>query len=212
MSELVTKSDLLAKLGAYSTVQDDESVQYKAKIKKALIECPDLLYALNNKQFETELFCEDGTINWNPDTHEPQGDWELYFGDNSNIRPFLYFPETQDLVMNYLCYQVNFDELARYNDRLKYTQITFTIFVHGKNSIDKETDIPRHDLIASIIRERFNWSNIFGSQVHLISTKESLTDNNFLTRTLVFQLVDTNGIINTPYGGKTQTINHQLRR
>ena len=212
MSELVTKSDLLAKLGAYSTVQDDESVQYKAKIKKALIECPDLLYALNNKQFETELFCEDGTINWNPDTHEPQGDWELYFGDNSNIRPFLYFPETQDLVMNYLCYQVNFDELARYNDRLKYTLITFTIFVHGKNSIDKETDIPRHDLIASIIRERFNWSNIFGSQVHLISTKESLTDNNFLTRTLVFQLVDTNGIINTPYGGKTQTINHQLRR
>lgn len=212
MSELVTKSDLLAKLGAYSTVQDDESIQYKAKIKKALIECPDLLYALNNKQFETELFCEDGTINWNPDTHEPQGDWELYFGDNSNIRPFLYFPETQDLVMNYLCYQVNFDELARYNDRLKYTQITFTIFVHGKNSIDKETDIPRHDLIASIIRERFNWSNIFGSQVHLISTKESLTDNNFLTRTLVFQLVDTNGIINTPYGGKTQTINHQLRR
>lgn len=212
MSELVTKSDLLAKLGAYSTVQDDESVQYKTKIKKALIECPDLLYALNNKQFETELFCEDGTINWNPDTHEPQGDWELYFGDNSNIRPFLYFPETQDLVMNYLCYQVNFDELARYNDRLKYTQITFTIFVHGKNSIDKETDIPRHDLIASIIRERFNWSNIFGSQVHLISTKESLTDNNFLTRTLVFQLVDTNGIINTPYGGKTQTINHQLRR
>ena len=212
MSELVTKSDLLAKLGAYSTVQDDESVQYKAKIKKALIECPDLLYALNNKQFETELFCEDGTINWNPDTHEPQGDWELYFGDNSNIRPFLYFPETQDLVMNYLCYQVNFDELARYNDRLKYTQITFTIFVYGKNSIDKETDIPRHDLIASIIRERFNWSNIFGSQVHLISTKESLTDNNFLTRTLVFQLVDTNGIINTPYGGKTQTINHQLRR
>lgn len=212
MAELVTKSDLLTKLGAYSTVQDDESVQYKAKIKKALIECPDLLYALNNKQFETELFCDDGTINWNPDTHEPQGDWELYFGDNSNIRPFLYFPETQDLVMNYLCYQVNFDELARYNDRLKYTQITFTIFVHGKNSIDKETDIPRHDLIASIIRERFNWSNIFGSQVHLISTKESLTDNNFLTRTLVFQLVDTNGIINTPYGGKTQTINHQLRR
>ena len=37
MSELVTKSDLLAKLGAYSTVQDDESVQYKTKIKKALI-------------------------------------------------------------------------------------------------------------------------------------------------------------------------------
>ena len=114
--------------------------------------------------------------------------------------------------MNYLCYQVNFDELARYNDRLKYTQITFTIFVNGKNAIDKETDIPRHDLIASIIRERFNWSNIFGMQTHIISSKESLTDNNFITKTLVFQLVDTNGLVNTPHGGKPSMNNYQLRR
>lgn len=78
--------------------------------------------------------------------------------------------------------------------------------------MDEETDIPRHDLIASIIRERFNWSSIFGRQVHIISTKESLTDTHFLTRTLIFQLVDTNGLVNTPYGGKTQTINYQVRR
>ena len=212
MAELVTKADLLAKLGAYSTVQDDEGVQYKEKIKKNLLRCPELLYALDNKNFEPELFREDGSINWNPETHEPEGDWELYFGENSNIRPFLYFPETQDAPMNYVCYQVHFDELARYQDNLKYTQITFNIFCHGKNIMDDATAIPRHDLIASILRERFNWTNIFGMQVHIISSKESLTDNNYVTRTIIFQLTDTNGITQTPYGGKTQTVNWQHRR
>lgn len=212
MADILTKNDLLEKLGAYSTVPDDESIQYKAKIKKALIQCPALLYALNNKAYESELFREDGTINWNQETHEPEGDWELYFGENSNIRPFVMFPETQDKPMNYLCYQVQFDELPRYSDNQKYTEITFTIFVHNMNSIDDLTDIPRHDLIASIIRERFNWSNIFGMRTHIISSKESTTDNNYIVRTLVFQLVDTNGIINTPYKGKTMVNNFQLRK
>lgn len=212
MAELVTKVDLLTKLGAYSTVQDDEGVQYKEKIKKNLLRCPELLYALDNKNFEPELFREDGSINWNPETHEPEGDWELYFGENSNIRPFLYIPETQDEPMNFVCYQVHFDELPRYQDNLKYTQITFNIFCHGKNIMDDATAIPRHDLIASILRERFNWTNIFGMQVHIISSKESLTDNNYVTRTIIFQLVDTNGITQTPYGGKTQTVNWQHRR
>ena len=69
------------------------------------------------------------------------------------------------------------------------------------------TGIPRHDLIASIIRERFNWSNIFGTQTHLISSKENITDNNYLVRTLIFQTTDTNSITYTPLGEKTMSIN-----
>ena len=48
-------------------------------------------------------------------------------------------------------------------------------------------------------------------QTHLISSKESTTDNNYLVRTLVFQVVDTNGIVNTT-NGKTSLSNYQLRR
>lgn len=125
---------------------------------------------------------------------------------------YLFIPDTQTEVKHYICYQVSFDEMPRYQDTLKYTNVTFTIFVHGNDRNDKLTGIPRHDLIASIIRERFNWSNIFGMQTHLISSKESTTDNNYLVRTLVFQVVDTNGIANTPYGGKTSFNNYQLRK
>ena len=176
---------------------------------------PCLLYALNEKSLESELFDEDGNINWewNEDTkeYEPLGEWDRYFGSNSNIRPFLFIPDTQTEVKHYICYQVSFDETPRYQDTLKYTTITFTIFVHGNDRMDKLTRIPRHDLIASIIRERFNWSNIFGMQTHLISSKESTTDNNYLVRTLVFQVIDTNGIVNTT-NGKTNLGNYQLRR
>ena len=213
--KLVTKNDLLNKLRAYKTTPDDENIQYKKKIEKALMLNPCLLYALNEKSLESELFDEDGNINWewNEDTkeYEPIGEWDRYFGSNSNIRPFLFIPDTQTEVKHYICYQVSFDETPRYQDTLKYTTITFTIFVHGNDRVDKLTRIPRLDLIASIIRERFNWSNIFGMQTHLISSKESTTDNNYLVRTLVFQVIDTNGIVNTT-NGKTSLSNYQLRR
>ena len=75
--------------------------------------------------------------------------------------------------------------------------------------MDKLTGLPRHDLIASIIRERFNWSSIFGMQTHLISSKESITDNDYLVRTLVFQIFDLNGIVNTPYGEETYIRNNE---
>lgn len=213
--KLVTKNDLLNKLRAYKTTPDDENIQYKKKIEKALMLNPCLLYALNEKSLESELFDEDGNINWewNEDTkeYEPLGEWDRYFGSNSNIRPFLFIPDTQTEVKHYICYQVSFDETPRYQDTLKYTTITFTIFIHGNDRMDKLTRIPRHDLIASIIRERFNWSNIFGMQTHLVSSKESTTDNNYLVRTLVFQVIDTNGIVNTT-NGKTSLSNYQLRR
>lgn len=214
--KLVTKNDLLNKLRAYRTTPDDENIQYKKKIEKALMLNPCLLYALNEKSLESELFDDDGNINWewNEETkeYEPLGEWDRYFGGTSNIRPYLFIPDTQTEVKHYICYQVAFDEMPRYQDTLKYTNITFTIFVHGNDRNDKLTGIPRHDLIASIIRERFNWSNIFGMQTHLISSKESTTDNNYLVRTLVFQVVDTNGIVNTPYGGKTSFNNYQFRK
>lgn len=213
--KLITKNDLLNKLRAYKTTPDDENIQYKKKIEKALMLNPCLLYALNEKSLESELFDDDGNINWewneNTKEYEPLGEWDRYFGGTSNIRPYLFIPDTQTEVKHYICYQVSFDEMPRYQDTLKYTNVTFTIFVHGNDRNDKLTGIPRHDLIASIIRERFNWSNIFGMQTHLVSSKESTTDNNYLVRTLVFQVVDTNGIHKTT-DKKSSIINYGVRR
>lgn len=212
MVEIITnKKGLLNKLRAYASTPDDDNIRYKEKIHDALLNNAELLYALNNKELESELFDEDDNLLIDKETGELLGEVDRYFGDNSNIRPYLFIPDTQTEVKHYVCYQVMFDELPRYSNIQKYTEITFNIFVNGKDRTDKLTGIPRHDLIASIIRERFNWSNIFGMQTHLISSKESVTDNNYLVRTLIFQIVDTNGIVTT--NGKTKNVtNYQLRR
>lgn len=235
MERLETKKDLLTKLRAYSNTPDDETILYKKKIEDALMSNPCLLYALNESSLYKELFdpsdkahwkydedrkiyvpTEDCRINWEwneeKQKYEPLGEWDRYFGSNSNIRPFLFIPDTQTEVKHYICYQVGFDETVRYQSGLKDTLITFTIFVHGNDRMDKLTGIPRHDLIASIIRERFAWSNIFGMQTYLISNKESMTDSNYVGRTLVFQLTDLNSKVQTPYGEQSQMINYQLRR
>ena len=203
---LTTKEELLNKLRAYADTPDDDNIRYKEKIHDALLSNAELLYALNNEELESELFDGD-KLNIDEETGELLGEVDRYFGDNSNIRPYLFIPDTQTDVKHYVCYQVAFDELPRYPNIQKYTEITFNIFVNGKDRTDKLTGIPRHDLIASIIREKFNWSNIFGMQTHLISSKESITDNNYLVRTLIFQITDVNSITYTPLGEKPSYIN-----
>ena len=208
MSEILTmKEDLLDKLRAYADNPDDDNIRYKEKIHDALLSNAELLYALNNEELESELFDEDDNLLIDEETGELLGEVDRYFGDNSNIRPYLFIPDTQTDVKHYVCYQVAFDELPRYPNIQKYTEITFNIFVNGKDRTDKLTGIPRHDLIASIIREKFNWSNIFGMQTHLISSKESITDNNYLVRTLIFQITDVNSITYTKLGEKASYIN-----
>lgn len=209
MSEiLTTKEELLNKLRAYADTPDDDNIRYKEKIRDALLNNSELLYALNNEELESELF-DGNELNIDKETGELLGEVDRYFGDNSNIRPYLFIPDTQTDVKHYVCYQVSFDEIPRYSTIQKYTEITFNIFVNGKDRTDKLTGIPRHDLIASIIRERFNWSSIFGMQTHLISSKESVTDNNYLVRTLIFQVLDLNGIVNTPYDDETYIRNNE---
>ena len=227
---IATKKDLLDKLRIYTDTPDDDNIRYKEKIHDELISNPYLLYALNESTLYNELFDSSDKEHWvynkEKKIYEPTdecriygkidnktGKYELlgevdrYFGDNSNIRPYLFIPDTQTDVKHYICYQVAFDELPRYQNVQKYTEITFNIFVNGKDRTDKLTGIPRHDLIASIIREKFNWSNIFGMQTHLISSKESVTDNNYLVRTLIFQITDVNSITYTPLGEKSSYIN-----
>ncbi len=208
MAELKTKDNLLDKLRLYAETPDDDIVKYKNIIKKSLLNCPELLYSLNDTELEKELFDEDGNLLID-DKGNLIGEVDRYFGDTSLIRDALYIPDAQTKVKSYLCYEVGFDELPRYNDTYKYTEITFNIFVNGSDKTDKLTGISRHDLISSILREKFNWSSIFGFQTKLISNKPSITDNNYIVRTLIFQIFDTNGISYTPYNEDSYIRNNE---
>ena len=61
MSKILTKGELLTKLRTYKNAPDDENIQYKEKIEKALLSCPELLYALNE---EDSLYDESDKEHW----------------------------------------------------------------------------------------------------------------------------------------------------
>lgn len=202
----MTKQDILDNLRLRSTNPDDDNIKYKKNIEKVLMRCPDLLYALNEKDLEPELFNEDGTLNVDADGN-PLGEWDRYFGDNANIRPYLFIPQTQTEIKHYVCYQTNFTETLKYKDIQKYGKIVFNIFIHGEDRTDLLTGIPRHDLIGSIIKDKINWTNIFGIQCHLCSDQESSTDNNYVVRTLVFETTSLNSITQSSINYNPNIIN-----
>lgn len=192
--EFATKEEMLSKLRSYTINPDDDNIRYKKKIKDVLLGCPQLLYVIDEDKFESELFDEDGNL-------IEDGEWDIYFGDNSNIRPYLYIPDLQTDMKTIVCYQTSFIEEPRYNQSEKYARTTFTIFVYGVNNTDKETGIPRHDLIGSIIRELFAWSNVLGTKTRIVSDKESTTDKNYVVRTMIFENVMPNALVKTDRTG-----------
>lgn len=205
-----TKDEMLEKLRGLTEVPDYDGIRLKKKIKDELLHCPELLYAINDKELEKELFDEDGNLNVDEDG-EPLGDWDSYFGPLSHIRDYLFFPDVQTDAQTLVTYQVGFREEPRYNDFEKLGLITFNIFVYHAENFDKSTGIARHDLIGGILREKFNWSNIFGTKCKIVQDSEGSTDGNYVMRTIVFQQTTSNSLVKTT-NGETGYINKKFFR
>ena len=193
------RNEMLDKLRSYATSPDDDNIRIKNEIYELLLHCPELLYALHEEELGRELFNSDGSLNID-ENGDPLGEWDRYFGINGNIKPYLFIPETQTTVKHYVSYQTSFKELVRYNNAEKIMQVTFTIFVNGKDAMDELTGIPRHDLIASIIREKFAWIGIEISTPVPIVDEESITDRGYVVRTLQFEITLPNSIVKTEKG------------
>jgi len=169
---------------------DNEDIRIKEKIKELLLDNKTLIHVLNNEELE-----KAGA--------EPD---EYYY---VNILPYYIIYPTQTNVQNYVCYETNFERVSRVNNIIKYNQIVFTILCEQKGIVEKSTGLARHDLIASLILDQFNWSNYFGQQIVCVSDKTSVSDNSYACRTLIFQSETPLNILRTEQ--KTRVINNEVR-
>lgn len=165
---------------------DNEDLRIKEKIKDILINNKMIIHVLNNKELE-EADAE-------PD--------EYYY---TNILPFIIIYPTQTNVKNYVCFETSFEKISRFNQTIKYQQIIFKILCEQKNIIEEDTGLARHDLLASLILDQFNYSNYFGQQIQCVSDKPSVSDNSYADRTLIFQSETPANIIRTT--DRTRVIN-----
>ena len=147
-------------------LEDDISLS-KRIIESVLCNDPDIIEILDNTTLDPNM----------PDEY-------LY----ENIYPFIRIPGTQDESKNYICYSIDDLSANEFNDRIKQQYVQFTIFVH-KDLVKTKYGVARHDLLGYLIRDLFNRSHLFGHELKLVYDREGMTDTDYTTRTLKFQLI-----------------------
>lgn len=149
---------------------DDDIIRKKRKIERILYSDPDIIEILDNPKLDPS--CPEDYV-------------------YSNIFPFLRIPGTQDVAKNFITFTVDDMERIPSNPVMKSQYIQFVVFVH-KDLIETQYGMARHDLLGYLIRDIFNLSNELGAQMELVSNREGVTDADYHTRTLKFELITDN--------------------
>lgn len=165
----------LSELLSYKQQSNEDIVRYKELIKYQLLKSNKIIYLLNNKELE-----------------ENEAENDEYF--NVNILPYYLIKPTQTDVQNFICYEIQFNEIPRNNPGMKHTEIVFHILCEQKNIVEQKTGIARHDLIAAVLIDMFHGTNIFGNQIVLVSNEPSVVDTDYSARTLVFEQQTNNSL------------------
>lgn len=152
-----------------------EEITIKNKIKEELLNDHKIIHALNASDL---------------DENTPSD----YYG--KYILPYYMIPDTQTKPNHYICYDTSFNEIARYNSTFKLQQVTFYILccISEGAGLDQDTGLARHDLLAALIVDRFNYTNLFGTQIHVVENKSRPVDKHFCARTVIFEQTTPNSI------------------
>lgn len=162
---------------------DSDDIKLKEEIKARLLKNKYIVHVINNKELE-----------------ENDAEPVDYFG--VNILPYYLIPDAQSSAKCFICYEVSNEPRSRWDTITveKYQRITFYILCHQSIAIEKHTSLARHDLLAALIMEEFNSKVLSCGRILCISDLPSVTDNNFLSRTLIYQSKTDNNIMKTVNG------------
>jgi hypothetical protein len=84
-------------------------------------------------------------------------------------------------------------ESAQINKAMKSQFLKVVIFVH-KDLVKTKWGAERHDLLAYLVKDVFHLSNSLGLQLNCISDREGVTDADYCTRTLQFEMTTPNSM------------------
>ena len=160
---------------------DCDDVKVKQKIKEVLLGDKYILHVLDNKNLEPLV--EDDMTNA-----------DAYFG--VNILDYFLISPIQSEAHNFICYETAFEKRRYDNNRTnKNLNIIFYLISEQKLIKDADTGVAKHDLLAALIINKFNWTNYFGRKIFLISDQPSVVDVKYACRTLIFQQIEDNEMV-----------------
>ena len=151
----------------------DEIFRYKYKIMNMLTSNQDLLRTLHNADLQT-----DGELN----------------GDayrDVNIFNYMKLPNQKSVVKNYVCFEVNDEAYGNFGDKI----IIFRTVSH-EDDCKTDWNINRQDLLASIIKNEFDWSNVFGMHIEKEYDVGRVTDDGYYYREFAYKSTVPNNHMN----------------
>lgn len=193
-----TKEDS-KRLASLKYVTDDDNIRIKEIIKQKLLANDDIIHVLDNKKLQ-----------------DAEAENDEYFWEN--IFPFYLIPDAQTDSQNFICFTVGYENVERnftnssrmYNDLQRHLHIVFVILCEKKNLKDRDTGIARHDLLAALIQNEFNFTNYFGRRMLLVSDNESTVDSVYACRTLIFSQTTDNNVTKTQYGNPSRIVTKEI--
>lgn len=149
---------------------DDDIIRKKRVISEMIYSDPDIIEVLDNPELDPNC----------PEEY-------LY----QNIFPFIRIPGTQDISKNFITFMLDDMETAQINKSMKSQFLKVVIFVH-KDLVKTKYGAERHDLLAYLVKDALHLSNKLGLQLTLCSNREGVTDTDYCTRTLQFEMTTPN--------------------
>lgn len=164
----------------------DDIDRCKYVIMEELTNNQDILWTLHNEKLES--ICKKDKKN----KKDVVLNGDLY--KNESIFNFLKIPDIQDTVKNYICFEVNDTETSRNNASFIIRNIKIRTISHN---VDYKTDygIARQDLLAAIIKYKFDWSNIFGLHIKKVQDQGFTTKDGYYYRDIVYETIAPNNLI-----------------
>ena len=151
---------------------DDDIIRKKRIIGQMLYSDPDIIEVLDNPNIDPS--CPEDA---------------LYM----NIFPFIRIPGTQDVSKSYITFMLDDMDKSQFNKSMKSQFLKVVIFVH-KDLVKTKWGADRHDLLAYLVKDIFHLSNSLGLQLNLQSDREGVTDTDYCTRTLQFEMITPNSV------------------
>lgn len=151
---------------------DDDIIRKKRIIGQMLYSDPDIIEVLDNPELDPSC----------PEEY-------MY----ENIYPIIRIPGTQDVSRNYITFTLDDIEPTQFNKSMKTQYLKVVIFVH-KDHVKTDWDIPRQDLLGYLVKDILHLSNSLGLQVTYLNGREGVTDTDYITRTLQFEMTIPNAI------------------
>lgn len=183
----LTKEQIENDLKSYRTIIDDDNIRIKDKIKKALQSNPYIRYVLMNMGDTDEI-----------DEIDLEDDDDIF---DKNIVPYFAIFDTQTEVDNFICFETSTDEIKKYSGgTTKFMQIIFKVYCHSRSVKNEKLGMALHDVLSALIKDQFDYTDMFGMKIHCVSDVPTLVDNRYICRTIIFQSATDNNVAKTVNG------------